>query len=129
VSAKQGTKAKIGLVALGLSLALVPSAGLFAQQQAPAAAAPAADAGKGGADLDKGRELFATWGCDSCHTLEDAHATGHVGPALDHNPNITEAYVKGRVTSGQGAMPAFGGQMTDEEIATIAKYIAQVSEK
>jgi len=26
-------------------------------------------------------------------------------------------------------MPAFGGQMTDEEIATIAKYIAQVSEK
>jgi cytochrome c oxidase subunit 2 len=38
-------------------------------------------ASTGGAD--QGKELFASQGCSSCHTLADAGATGQIGPDLD----------------------------------------------
>jgi mono/diheme cytochrome c family protein len=31
------------------------------------------------------------------------------------------------VTDGQGAMPGFGGQMTEAEIALLADYLVEVS--
>lgn len=110
--------------ALALQVPGTPPAG---KTPAPAAAAPAA--GGDAARIAKGRELFGNWSCNSCHSLADAGATGHVGPSLDHNPNLTTAFVTDRVTNGQGAMPAFGGQMTDEEIATIAFYLTHVTAK
>jgi mono/diheme cytochrome c family protein len=92
----------------------------------PAGGAPAA-----GAKVDpaKGRELFANWSCGSCHSLVDAGGTGHVGPALDGNANLSKTLVVDRVTNGQGQMPAFGGQMTDEEIDQISDYIVQYRAK
>lgn len=75
------------------------------------------------AHLAAGKELFDTWGCASCHALADAGATGHVGPAFDGNAALTKEFTIGRITGGQGAMPGFGGLMTDEEIATLADYI------
>lgn len=105
----------------------VPAPKPAAAAPAPATATPAvADAG---ATKEKGRELFATWGCASCHSLADADASGHVGPAFDNNPNLSKDFVINRVTNGQGAMPAFGGQMTDEEIAAVATYIVAVAQK
>jgi mono/diheme cytochrome c family protein len=80
-----------------------------------AAAAPAASAA--------GKALFNDWACGSCHALADAGASGSIGPALDRNSRLTRAYVTTIVTNGQGAMPSFGGQMTDAEIATLAGYI------
>ncbi len=89
----------------------------------PAASpAPAADQAR----IAAGRDLFSTWGCTACHTLSDAKASGAVGPSLDGDTSLTEAFIVSRVTNGQGAMPAFGGQLTDKEIADVAYYIAHV---
>lgn len=120
--------ARLGFAAaLGLTLASsafgIQAAG--GDAKAGALTPATSDAGK----LAKGRELFANWSCGSCHSLSDAGAEGHVGPAFDGNTSLTEAFIVNRVTNGQGAMPAFGGQMTDQEIATIASYINTVHAK
>jgi mono/diheme cytochrome c family protein len=36
---------------------------------------------------------------------------------------MTRDFVISRVANGQGAMPGFGGLMSDEEIAVLADYI------
>ena len=48
------------------------------------------------------------------------------GPSLD-NPTLTRDFVVGRIANGQGAMPAFKGQLADEDIALLADYIVEVS--
>jgi mono/diheme cytochrome c family protein len=75
------------------------------------------------AHLAAGKQLFEDWGCAACHAMADAGASGHVGPAFDGNAALTKDFTITRITNGQGAMPGFGGLMTDEEIATLADYI------
>jgi catechol 2,3-dioxygenase-like lactoylglutathione lyase family enzyme len=77
----------------------------------------------------KGKELFATFRCGDCHVLADAGATGLVGPALDGNPNLSEALVLNRITYGQGAMLPYEGQLAEEDIAAIAAYIMRAAAK
>jgi mono/diheme cytochrome c family protein len=115
---------RLGLAALGLTVASA-AFGLGGQVPTDGPKPPVAAAGADAAKMAKGRELFANWSCNSCHALSDAGADGHVGPAFDGNAELTEAFVVNRVTNGQGPMPAFGGQMTDDEIATIAAYIVK----
>jgi mono/diheme cytochrome c family protein len=64
---------------------------------APAAAVPSA----------AGKKVFQTAGCGGCHTQRDAGATGAVGPK-----------------KGKGGMPAFAGQLSDDEIAAVAAYVS-----
>jgi mono/diheme cytochrome c family protein len=125
-ASKVTTAAKLGLAALGLTIASAAFGLGAGQAPADAPKPPAAPAGVDAAKVAKGRELFGNWSCNSCHALADAGADGHVGPAFDGNASLTEAFVKDRVTNGNGPMPAFGGQMTDDEIATIAYYITHV---
>ncbi len=121
--AKQWTGAmRMGLAAVALTAVGIPASQIMAQQ--PAAAADATDTAR----VAKGRELFASWGCTSCHALVDAGSGGDIGPHLDGG-ELTEAFIVGRVTNGQGAMPAFGGQLTDQEIADISYYIVKVAKK
>jgi mono/diheme cytochrome c family protein len=61
--------------------------------------------------------------------LSDAGGEGHVGPSLDGDSGLTKELIVSRVTNGQGPMPGFGGQMSDEEIATLAEYVVTVSKK
>lgn len=77
-------------------------------------------------DAAAGRQLFNDWSCGACHVLADAGATGQIGPALDGNSRMTLASAARIISAGQGAMPGFGGQLTDEEIATLSAYIMQV---
>ncbi|HEY1125120.1 MAG TPA: cytochrome c [Sphingobium sp.] len=120
--AKQMTgMARLGLAAVVFAAACVPAAGLMAQ-------APGADEKVDAARIAKGRELFTNWGCTGCHALVDADSHGDVGPHLDGG-NRTEEFIVSRVTNGQGAMPAFGGQLTDKEIADLGYYIAHVAKK
>jgi mono/diheme cytochrome c family protein len=133
--------AKIGLAAFGAALAIAAIGGASsAQDKSKAAAAAAAlpvtgapaandPAAAGSAQLDKGRDLFTNYGCGNCHTLGDAGATGHVGPALDGNANLSQDFIVGRVTNGQGMMPSFAGQMSADEINTLAAYIMKVAQK
>jgi mono/diheme cytochrome c family protein len=113
----------LGLTSLGIIVAVVPADGRSAQammaQAAPAAAAP---------DLKNGRQMFDTWACGTCHALADAGAAGQIGPGLD-NPALTTELIIDRVTNGAGAMPGFGGQMTEKEIADLAAYIKSAAPK
>ena len=62
--------------------------------------------------------------CSSCHTLAAAGASGKVGPDLDQlrpGPQL----VTTQVENGGGAMPAFKGKLTDEQIKQISDYVAE----
>jgi len=70
-----------------------------------------------------GKEVFATAGCVTCHTLADAGATGTVGPNLDEAKPSAELVVE-RVTNGMGAMPSFADQLSEEQITEVAAYVS-----
>jgi len=124
------TTGKFGLAALSLAIA---SGAIAAQDSRPApAASPAPAAGNDDASAKRiahGREIFANYSCGSCHALADGGGEGHVGPALDANPNLSEALVTDRVNNGSGPMPPFGGQLSKEEVADLAFYVTQVAKK
>ena len=40
---------------------------------------------------------------------------------------FNEAAVVKQVTNGKGAMPAFGGRLSDADIASVAAYVIQTS--
>ncbi|GAA0283106.1 hypothetical protein GCM10009127_25670 [Alteraurantiacibacter aestuarii] len=75
--------------------------------------------------VEEGRSLFNSWSCSACHVLTDANGHGHIGPSLDGNTAMDKDFIISRVTNGQGAMPGFGGQMSDEEIDLLASYVMQ----
>ena len=74
----------------------------------------------------EGKAVFASAGCGACHALADAGASGAVGPDLDAAAP-SAALVADRVRNGQGAMPAFAGELTDAEIAAVAAYVAEAA--
>lgn len=73
-----------------------------------------------------GKQLFATVGCASCHTLADAGAHGQVGPNLD-TLEPADAVIVRQVTHGGGGMPAFAGQLSATQIQAVARYVASVA--
>ena len=90
-------------------------------------AATEEDGGGGGeGDPEAGKEVFASAGCGSCHALADANATGTIGPSLDESKPDHDLVVD-RVTNGMGAMPAFEGQLDEEQIENVAAYVVQAT--
>jgi mono/diheme cytochrome c family protein len=91
---------------------------------APTETGGGSEGGGGGAtgDATAGKEVFASAGCGSCHTLSDAGATGTVGPDLD-TTTIDEAAVVTQVTNGGGGMPPFSGSLSEQQIADVAAYV------
>ena len=77
-------------------------------------------------DAAAGKEVFETAGCNSCHTLKDAGATGTVGPNLDDAKPPADLVVD-RVTNGKGVMPSFSGQLSAKQIADVAAYVSQAA--
>ena len=121
---------KLGLGALGIALAVAATSGTsMAQPGAKPAASPAPAAAGDALLIEKGRDIFSNYGCGSCHTLGDAGATGHVGPALDGNAGLSQDFVVDRVTNGQGMMPSFSSQLSASEISALAGYIMKVATK
>lgn len=104
--------------------ALVAVAGIVAGGGILAASASAEEIAK--VDREAAREVFHAYSCSACHALADAGAGGSIGPSLD-NPTLTRDFVVGRIANGQGAMPAFKGQLADEDIALLADYIVEAS--
>ena len=73
-------------------------------------------------DASNGAKVFASAGCGGCHTLEAAGSSGNVGPNLDDaKPDV--GLVVDRVTNGQGVMPSFKGQLSEQELADVAQYV------
>ncbi len=77
-------------------------------------------------DPTAGKEVFASAGCASCHTLKDANASGTVGPNLDQKKPPLERVID-RVTNGKGAMPPFKDQLSGQQIADVAAYVVQAT--
>lgn len=118
---------KLSLASLALALA-VTSGSVVMESRADAATKAKPKPKAKPAAASPGRKLFQDWSCGSCHELKDAGGSGHVGPQLD-GAKLTKAFVTGRITNGQGAMPSFGGQLTAKEIDTLAAYISAQSNK
>jgi mono/diheme cytochrome c family protein len=95
--------------------------------EAPAATTPASTPSSAGGEVSAaaGKDVFES-NCATCHTLSDAGATGSVGPNLD-DLQPDEETVKNQVTNGGGGMPAFGGQLSETQIQSVAKYVSSVA--
>jgi mono/diheme cytochrome c family protein len=75
-------------------------------------------------DAAAGKEVFVgAGGCGSCHTLADAGTSGSIGPNLDDSQPSFDLAVD-RVTNGSGAMPAFEGQLSGQQITDVATYVS-----
>jgi cytochrome c553 len=84
------------------------------------------DTGGGGGEGDAaaGKDVYASAGCGSCHTFADAGSTGTIGPNLDDSSADFEAAAE-QIRTGGGGMPAFEGQLSEQEIADVAAYVTQ----
>lgn len=82
------------------------------------------DGGGAGGDAAAGQEVFASAGCASCHTFEDAGASGSVGPNLDQS-GLSQDEIVQTVSNGRGGMPPFKDRLSADEIAAVAAYVAE----
>jgi cytochrome c551 len=80
--------------------------------------------GGGEGDATAGKDVYSSAGCGSCHTFEDAGSTGTIGPNLDESSIDFEAAAE-QIRTGGGGMPAFEGQLSEQEIADVALYVTQ----
>lgn len=71
-----------------------------------------------------GRGVFREAGCATCHTLAAAAATSTIGPNLDDTKPSTTAIVSA-VTDGQGVMLSFKGELTADQIQTLAEFVGK----
>jgi mono/diheme cytochrome c family protein len=127
-------------VSIGLMIATLAAMAVFAREDEEEVGGHAAEppaqtegappgetqAGEGEApqgDAAAGKQVFASAGCGGCHTLADAGSSGTVGPNLDES-RPDHGLVVDRVTNGQGAMPSFKDQLSEEEIQNVAAYVS-----
>ena len=103
-----------------LALLVVAAAGCGGDDDDSGGAATTAETTEGGAD---GAAVFAS-NCGTCHTLAAAGSDGTTGPNLDELMPDKET-VEAQVRSGGGGMPAFEGQLSDDEIEAVATYVAE----
>ena len=75
-------------------------------------------------DAQAGESVFASAGCGGCHTLEAAGTSGTAGPNLNEaKPSYEESYKQ--IQNGGGGMPAYKDQLSEDEIANVAAYVAE----
>jgi mono/diheme cytochrome c family protein len=70
-----------------------------------------------------GASVFNEAGCAGCHSLTAAGARARVGPDLDALKPTFEQ-VASQVREGGSGMPAFAGELTDQQIADVASFVA-----
>jgi cytochrome c6 len=77
-------------------------------------------------DAAAGEQVFASAGCGGCHTLSEAGSSGTVGPKLD-GASLTFDQVVTQVQNGGGAMPAFSGTLSEQQIRDVAAFVVAAS--
>ena len=80
--------------------------------------------GEGQGDPEAGKEVYASAGCGSCHTLEAAGSSGTTGPNLDEASPDYEA-AREQIENGGGGMPPFKDQLSEQEIADVAAFVVE----
>jgi mono/diheme cytochrome c family protein len=110
---------------VGLLVVLVAGCGGDDDGDENGATPPAATETTGGGtgDAANGELVFASAGCGGCHTFEAAGSTGSIGPNLDDAAPSFDLVVT-QVANGGGAMPAFGDELTEQEIQDVAAFVS-----
>jgi mono/diheme cytochrome c family protein len=123
----RSTVAVLALTAIVLVVAACGGSSGSSSSAAPTSTPTSTPASGGGGEVsaEAGKVVF-TSNCSTCHTLADAGATGSVGPNLD-DLKPDEETVKNQVTNGGGGMPAFGGQLSETQIESVATYVSSVA--
>ena len=74
-------------------------------------------------DPAAGKEVFASAGCGSCHTLADAGATGNVGPNLDESSSTSPLVVDAGHERRRRRCRPSAARSSEQEIADVAAYV------
>jgi cytochrome c oxidase subunit 2 len=114
----------------------------FAKQSSAGAPAGGGTAGGGGtsAGTEAGKQVFASNGCSSCHTLSDAGASGTVGPNLDKAlASRDDAFIKQSIVDPSafvekgfpnGVMPTtYAKDIKASDLDALVKYLSTVTHK
>ncbi|MEX2210641.1 MAG: cytochrome c [Gaiellaceae bacterium] len=105
-----------------LFIAMLAAIVVFARESEEEEDEPAAAVAEGYATA--GKDVFASKACGSCHTLAAAGASGTIGPDLDQLKPGHDAVVE-QVTNGGGGMPAFGDQLSEQQIQDVAAFVVE----
>lgn len=81
------------------------------------------DGGGGGGEPAVNGQTVFTDSCGGCHTLSAAGTSGASGPNLD-GVGLDAPAIEAIVSGGRGGMPAFGGDLSEQEIAAVAEFVA-----
>ena len=98
------------------------------------------ETGTTGGNPAAGKSVFTSAGCSSCHTLQEAGATGTVGPNLDDvlpgkdTSFIEESIVDPNAEVTQGYQPNvmpqnFGDQLSPTQLADLVAFLADATSK
>ena len=99
---------------------------VVALAMALACSAGAAEAQSAAADTERGRQLYMTNGCYSCHGTVGQGGERGAGPRLAPEPHPWEAF-KTLVRNPREAMPRFDPRfVSDEQLQAIHLYLASV---
>jgi mono/diheme cytochrome c family protein len=111
-------------LAAGLAAAAIPAAISQFTSQALAQSADARFANAARFTAATGEGLYADI-CQGCHMPGGVGAVGAGAyPALARNPKLgSAAYPLALVIKGQNGMPAFGGLLTDSQVAAVVNYV------
>ncbi len=143
-SEKWGTRVGAIVVGVLLVLALAACGGGSGSTTSGATASTTTGAtAAAGGDAAAGREVFISTGCGTCHTLEEADATGTVGPSLDTDlvPSAEAAgaplaeHVRTSIVNpdawvmpryAAAVMPSnFGSQLSETQLDDLVAFIVQ----
>ena len=74
---------------------------------------------------EQGGEAIFKGVCQGCHMPDAKGAVGAgMYPALAKNPKLeVSGYPLAVIVNGQKAMPAFGGMLSDQQVADVTNYI------
>jgi mono/diheme cytochrome c family protein len=76
------------------------------------------------AQATSGEQIFTTVGCSGCHSTDGHGSMGGDAPALAGNGDLADANkIINQILNGGGGMPAFSGQLSNDQIAAVANYI------
>jgi len=76
----------------------------------------------GGGNAAAGEQVFA----DTCASCHGAQGEGGVGPNLQESSVATDLQaVEEQVRNGGGAMPAFGDELSDQQISDVAAFVTE----
>ena len=75
-----------------------------------------------------GKAVFASAGCGDCHALGAAGSNGGVGPSLDEAKPDAASVVE-VVTRGEGSMPSFEGELTEQQIRDVATFVSTSADR